>query len=101
MVSATSHGIKINAHLDYVSRPSTTKSRVHPSDLRDYRMSHRMLGPCCFCPLAEETQPDYVEAPIYMASLGESAGQYVASCARDRCGYFGESMRYYFRTIRR
>jgi hypothetical protein len=40
--------------------------------------------------MAETTQPDFVEAPIYMALVGPCAGEYVASCARDRCGYFGK-----------
>jgi len=34
--------------------------------------------------------PDFVEAAIYMASDGDNAGQYVATCAKDKCGYFGE-----------
>jgi hypothetical protein len=33
---------------------------------------------------------NFVEAAIYMASQGEQAGQYVAACAKEECGYFGE-----------
>jgi hypothetical protein len=40
--------------------------------------------------MMEETNPDFVEAPIYMVSVGPFAGMYVASCARDRCGYIGK-----------
>jgi hypothetical protein len=71
-------------------RPCVNRVRVHPSELRAYRMSHRMLGPCCLCPLFDATNPDYVEAPMYMKPKGPHAGHYVASCVEDRCGYFGK-----------
>jgi len=35
--------------------------------------------------------PDFVEAATYMVRAGHLAGQYVASCALDKCGYLGES----------
>jgi hypothetical protein len=75
-------------------RPSTTEARIPPSELRSYRCSHCMLGPCCLCPLRDPNAPDYVEAAIYRvrsSTLSES-GEYVASCARDKCGYFGKSL---------
>jgi len=77
-------------HLYYLLRPASDEARVHPQDLEDHRISHQMLGPCCLCPLAEATQPDFVEAAVYPASVGPYAGQYVASCAQGRCNYFGE-----------
>jgi hypothetical protein len=49
-----------------------------------------MLGPCCLCPLAYGQEPDFVEAAIYMVPAGPLSGEYVAGCARDRCGYFGK-----------
>jgi hypothetical protein len=39
-----------------------------------------------------DTQPDFVEAAIYMASIGPFAGMYLASCAQLQdmsCGYLG------------
>lgn len=78
-----------------VPRPSNstlTQGRVKPSDLQDYRQSHRMLGPCCLCPMQDATQPDFVEAAMYMITVGLLSGEYVASCARNRCGYFGEPL---------
>jgi hypothetical protein len=46
--------------------------------------------------MMDPTTPDFVEAAIYMASDGDNAGQYagqyVATCAKDECGYFGESV---------
>jgi len=39
----------------------------------------------------DESQPDIVEAAIYMVSEGDHGGQYVAACAKDECGYFGKS----------
>lgn len=40
--------------------------------------------------MVDENKPDFVEAAIYMASVGEQAGQYIATCAKDECGYSGE-----------
>ena len=57
--------------------------------MQNYCMTHCMSFPCCLCPLADENQPDLVEAAIYMAADGPLAGKFVASCARDLCGYFG------------
>jgi hypothetical protein len=41
--------------------------------------------------MMDATKPAYVEAAIYMALRGEQAGQYVATCAKDECGYAGDS----------
>ena len=49
-----------------------------------------MLSPCCLCPLADENGPDFVEAAIYMATIGPYIGQYVISCANDKRGYLGK-----------
>jgi hypothetical protein len=59
--------------------------------MHDYRMSHRMLRPCCLCPEIDATKPDFVESAIYVASNGDWEGQYVATCAKDLCGYYGKS----------
>jgi len=32
-------------------------------------------------------KPDFIEAAIYIASEGEQAGRYVATCAKNLCGY--------------
>jgi hypothetical protein len=80
----------------YVRRPSKDDSldeprgRITPSDLREHRVSHQMLGPCCLCPMIDLNQPDFVEAAMYMPVTGPFAGQYIATCARDKCGYFGK-----------
>jgi hypothetical protein len=74
-------------------RPSSMEARVHPSDLRSYRLSHRMLGPCCLCPLVDQSGPDFVEAAMYVVvSTGALSGEYVASCALRKCSYFGKSL---------
>jgi hypothetical protein len=37
-----------------------------------------------------DTQPDFIEAAIYMAPVGPFAGMYLASCAQDvPCEYLG------------
>ena len=63
---------------------------MHPSGLDDHRISNHMPLPCCLCPLADENEADFVEAAVYRATSGPLAGQYVASCARELCGYFGK-----------
>ena len=80
------------------SRPSTTEARIEPSELRGHRMSHQMLGPCCLCPLAYPRGPDFSESAIYVVSgHGSLSGEYVASCARGRCDYFGTLQRIFMR----
>jgi hypothetical protein len=76
-------------------RPSSMEARaIHPSDLRSHRLSHRMLGPCCLCPLVDQNGPDFVEAAIYIPSTGALSGEYVASCALRKCSYFGKSLEF-------
>jgi hypothetical protein len=66
-----------------------TGERVTPSDLTAYRISHDFTGPCCLC--AHDTaMPQYVESAIYMAFDGPFFGEYVASCATNKCSYLGE-----------
>jgi hypothetical protein len=72
-------------------RPSSIEARIPPSAMGDHRITHRMLGPCCLCPMLDANKPDFIKAAIYMASAGEwQAGKYVATCAKDECGYSGE-----------
>jgi hypothetical protein len=64
--------------------------RVEPHNLQAWRVSHRMLGPCCLCPMANVAEPDFKEAAIYQMPCASKGREYVASCARDLCGYFGK-----------
>lgn len=41
--------------------------------------------------MMDTAKPDFMEAAIYKACQGREAGQYVATCAKDECGYVGES----------
>lgn len=43
------------------------------------------------CPMMDAARPDFIEAAIYKARKGREAGQYVATCAKDECGYIGAS----------
>jgi len=45
--------------------------------------------------MAEGSTENFVEAAIYQAVSGQLSGEYIASCARSQCGYFGESFVYY------
>ena len=71
-------------------RPTRRPVRITPDAMRQYRSTNDMLGLCCLCPLINPTGPDFVEAAIYLATSGTYVGQYVASCAKDNCGYLGE-----------
>ena len=73
------------------SRPGGIPGRKHPDMFRALRETTRMLGPCCLCPLLDKNGPDYVEAAMYMAIVGPYTGQYVISCADDKCGYLGNN----------
>jgi hypothetical protein len=75
----------------WTRRPTSLEARIPPCALQDHRISHRLLGPCCLCPKVDITKPPFVEAAIYIASGGEYAGKYIAACAKDECGYVGES----------
>jgi hypothetical protein len=76
-----------------VARPIEDENRVPPSGMRDHRVTNKMPNPICFCSMKfrNVNQPKFVEAAIYLITTGLYGGQYVASCANDRCGYFGES----------
>jgi hypothetical protein len=60
--------------------------RVTPSDLESHRLSHEVLAPCCLCPLRPEEGP-FVEAAIFTPVRGRFLGEYVAACAKNKCGY--------------
>ena len=64
-----------------------------PDAFHAYRESHDFLGPCCLCPLFVplSEEPRFTEAAIYMPIFGRCAGEYVAGCAKSRCGYVGQS----------
>jgi hypothetical protein len=77
----------------FVHRPVSGGRRVPPAELRQYRETHQYLGPGCLClllePLSEE--PVFTEAAIYLTTFGRYGGEYIAECAKGRCGYLGQS----------
>ena len=73
-------------------RPVKGEGRVTPDALRSYRKTQKFLGPCCLCPLLGSRrgiEHQFVEAAIYIPVYGRYAGEYVAECAKSRCGYLG------------
>ena len=72
-------------------RPTSKDIRVPPCMLQDHWISHCMVGPCCLCLMMDTAKPDYIEAAIYIIADGEQAGRYVATCAKNECGYAGKS----------
>jgi hypothetical protein len=65
--------------------------RVSPDEWRVFRENHEFLNPCCLCPLFERQGKDsrYTEAAIYLPLSGQYKGEWVAECAKGRCGYLG------------
>lgn len=60
---------------------------VPPSDFDIYRANHDFQAPCCLC--AIDTVNTYTKCAIFVDMKGLYAGEYVAGCAYDRCGYLG------------
>ena len=71
-----------------IQRPSTTEEWIRPEDLVAYWVSHQ---PCCLCPLVDPNAPDFMELAMYRVTDGKFLGQFVATCAHNRCGYIGVS----------
>jgi hypothetical protein len=41
--------------------------------------------------LAKPEGPGFVESAVYVVTVGQFAGEYVASCAKGDCSYFGKA----------
>ena len=65
-----------------------TEAPVHPMNLSEYRSTHQLNNPCCFC-TSEEYEDDYTESAIYIPTFGPYSGKFVAGCATNSCGYIG------------
>jgi hypothetical protein len=61
--------------------------RIPIFHLVEYRDTHCFEYPCCLC---AELAGAVTESAIYIAGSGLYRGFWVASCARELCGYFGE-----------
>jgi hypothetical protein len=64
--------------------------RVEPADLFPYRLIHKFRGPSCLCAMDGYGPRAYTEAAIFVATMGQFVGEYIAACARDRCGYLSK-----------
>jgi hypothetical protein len=64
---------------------------VPPSDLPDYRNSHKLQNPYSLCPLFAASGGTPKEAAVFIETVGPYCGEYVAKCAKNECGYFSES----------
>ena len=63
-----------------------------PDAFCNYCESHEFLGLCCLCPLLVPLSKEhtFTEAFIYIPVFGCYAGEYVAGCAKNQCGYIGQ-----------
>jgi hypothetical protein len=77
------------------SRPITDAgARVPPPDLLNHRTNHDFRLPGCLC-ASNGNGFGFTESALYLAKVGKPyAGEYVAGCALDRCGYLGASCSY-------
>jgi hypothetical protein len=67
-----------------------TGERLTPEDLISYHRVNKIFRlPCCLCAYFDFST-DYTESAIYVATDGDLAGEYVAKCATNHCGYQGE-----------
>ena len=71
-------------------RPVDENKRVEPSRILEYREQHHFQTPFCLCPLLGTLNEGPTEAAILEKRSGTHVGEYVAECASDCCGYFGE-----------
>jgi hypothetical protein len=73
-------------------RPVEGEERVPPELWRQYREEHEFLGPSCFCGIfVIKDQAVYTEVAVFISTSGPFSGQYVAQCAKGKCGYLGPS----------
>jgi hypothetical protein len=79
-----------------ITDPSLLHARVPPAELEEYRRCHKFVTPCCLCAFIDGVA--LTESRIgVVGEAGEgSMGQYMAECARKRCGYSGEYLGYVF-----
>lgn len=63
------------------------EERIPVFRLAEYRATHLLKFPCCLCARLLDI---VTESAVYIAATGEYRGFWVASCAKDMCGYFGE-----------
>ena len=68
--------------------------QIGPEDLMAHQVSHQMLGACCLCPLVDPNAPDFMESAMYKATDSKFLGQFVATCAHNRCNYIGRSFQW-------
>ena len=82
----------------FSNRPCDPQSGelIAPSQLEDHCRTHLVRPPCCLCPIATGKGYSSSRISIVQASQPDSDGstsilngEYVASCASGRCGYFG------------
>lgn len=52
-----------------VPEPCANEECVCPFELQDHRVTHRVLGPC-LCAMTDASQPDFVEAAMYVLPVG-------------------------------
>lgn len=73
-----------------------TAELIPPSELEEHCRTHLVRPPCCLCPV-ETSGKGYTPSRISIVEvIGPNStsvlnGEYVASCASNRCGYFGMS----------
>ena len=92
-ITMASSRLTLHYLLPYFHRPVREHARVTPEGLHLYRRAHQYLGPGCLCPLFEQisNRPAFTEAAIYVTRVEPYKGEYVAGCAKGRCGYLGRS----------
>ncbi|KZP23051.1 hypothetical protein FIBSPDRAFT_889922 [Athelia psychrophila] len=72
--------------------PVIIHNALKPQKWAEHARWHRFLFPCCLCPSKGWVGNDvYTESKVEVALFGTNTGKWIATCARTRCTYAGES----------
>jgi len=63
--------------------------RVLPSELLHHRIAYDFRAPYCLC-ACNFGGVTFTESSIHVAVQGDYAGEYVAGCATNSCGYLSK-----------
>jgi hypothetical protein len=77
---------------------AVTGECITPTDLNKHCFMHKLLAPCCLCPLKYCGQCTFTEVAIMIEMYGRHHGEYIARCACNSCGYHGKLLQFKYQT---
>ena len=64
-------------------RPTIKPEWVTPDNMRHYWSTHRMLGPCCLCPLIDPMGLNFMECAMYSVAMAPVVSWFQAEIGRQ------------------